>query len=169
MLAPSRRGGNYSHLRRSKKQIAPEKQRNEESRRFPRPEPALSISSPEYICLHSATPKDHVHDNLQNPSDALLILAHAAGQPEDQGQSQANSDNPCSPDQNARTASSRHGGRQHTTSHDPMGNISKDTGITEKEISHPLIDNGTIRLPLILELLSSYEIYTLNPYHIHIY
>lgn len=27
-----------------------------------------------------------MHDNLQNPSDALLILAHAAGEPADQGE-----------------------------------------------------------------------------------
>ena len=31
-----------------------------------------------------------VHDNLQNPSEALFILAHAAGQPEDLMRSDAN-------------------------------------------------------------------------------
>jgi hypothetical protein len=31
----------------------------------------------------SKTTEDGVHDKLQNPSDALLLLAHAAAQPED--------------------------------------------------------------------------------------
>lgn len=171
MLATSRRGGNYSHIRRLKKQLAPELQRQEELKRLPRPEPVVSISSPENISLHSTTPGDHVHDNLQNPSDALLILAHAAGQPENQSQSRANSDNPYSPEKNARSAS-RHGGR-HASIHDPTGNISKDIGtIDEATFSHPLIDNGSIHLPLILELLSLYGshlIFTTHTYLLSTY
>ncbi|KAJ5370536.1 uncharacterized protein N7496_006628 [Penicillium cataractarum] len=159
VLATSRRGGNYSHLRRQKKQFASERHGHEDARRFPRPEPALSISSPENASLHSATPGDHVHDNLQNPSDALLILAHAAGQPEDQGQSQANRDKPYSPGRNTRNTSSRQGGRQDALRYDHMGDTSNDMSNTQNSTttSHPLIHSGTIQLPHILDLLSSYR------------
>ncbi|KAJ5102142.1 hypothetical protein NUU61_004364 [Penicillium alfredii] len=49
---------------------------------------------------------DTVHDNRQNPSDALLILAHAAGQPEDKHQLDTESGILTSRDEHGATASS---------------------------------------------------------------
>lgn len=95
-------------------------------------------------------------------SDALLILAHAAGQPDDQGQSQSNSDKPFSPGRNTRNASSRRGGRQDVPIYDPMGDALKDMRDTQNSTStsHPLIDNGTMQLPLILHLYSTFYLRT---------
>ncbi|KAJ6036390.1 hypothetical protein N7540_000669 [Penicillium herquei] len=75
VLADSRRGGNFSHLRRSKERATP----------------LTAASTSQNPSLHHDTPlpsqpvgngEHPVHDHLQNPSDALLILAHAAGQPD---------------------------------------------------------------------------------------
>ncbi|VUC29278.1 unnamed protein product [Clonostachys rosea] len=72
VLAQSRRGGNYSHLRGAR-QKAPKK---------PVQEPTAFSPSSDHVSPHQHKPGDH--DSLQNPSDALLILAHAAGQPDEQ-------------------------------------------------------------------------------------
>ncbi|CAH0058149.1 unnamed protein product [Clonostachys solani] len=72
VLAQSRRGGNYSHLRGSR-QKAPNK---------PVQEPTAFTPSSDHFSPHQHKAGDH--DSLQNPSDALLILAHAAGQPDEQ-------------------------------------------------------------------------------------
>lgn len=73
MLAPSRRGGDFSQHRRKHQEA--KKQRREAT---------LSVSSRDHVSPHLAKPNDDsVRDSLQNPSDALLILAHAAGQPDD--------------------------------------------------------------------------------------
>lgn len=161
VLATSRRGGDYSHLRRQKKHAAQRQENDGPSI------PALPISSPENGSLHSTTSGDHVHDNLQNPSDALLILANAAGQPEDQSRAQDNGDNPYLLDRNARKVLLSTGGRHHIQNHHRTG-VSGNTGDTEGNpcISHPLLDNGTISLPLMLELLS---VYVLNFYPISVY
>lgn len=148
VLAPSRRGGDYSHFRRQKRHSAPIQENEAPSI------PALSISSPENGSRYS-TSGDHVHDNLQNPSDALLILASAAGQPEDQVQAEADSDNRHLLDGNASNVSLRIPGKQHIQAHGRIGDISANAPGRES-ISHPLIDNGAISLPLLLELLSSY-------------
>ncbi|RYC90127.1 hypothetical protein BFJ63_vAg7068 [Fusarium oxysporum f. sp. narcissi] len=77
ILAGSRRGGDYSHHRRSR-----------QTTKDYRGKTARSVSSSDHVSPQQtsiAKPReDNVHDKLQNPSDALLVLAHAAGQPEDE-------------------------------------------------------------------------------------
>ncbi|CAM1510831.1 Fc.00g083440.m01.CDS01 [Cosmosporella sp. VM-42] len=78
ILAGSHRGGDFSHLRRKRQQT-----------KRPRHEIALSVSSTDHASpRQTKAGEDAVHDNLQNPSDALLILAHAAGEPEDRHNSE---------------------------------------------------------------------------------
>ncbi|KAF4963493.1 hypothetical protein FSARC_8502 [Fusarium sarcochroum] len=76
VLAGSRRGGDFSHHRRSR----------QTTQNYPA-NTALSVSSIDHISPQQKstgkTREDNVHDKLQNPSDALLVLAHAAGQPEE--------------------------------------------------------------------------------------
>ncbi|EWZ29186.1 hypothetical protein FOZG_17056 [Fusarium oxysporum Fo47] len=77
ILAGSRRGGDYSHHRRSR-----------QTTKDYRGKTARSVSLSDHVSPQQtsiAKPReDNVHDKLQNPSDALLVLAHAAGQPEDE-------------------------------------------------------------------------------------
>ncbi|KAH7246865.1 hypothetical protein NW759_009297 [Fusarium solani] len=83
VLAGSRRGGDFSHLRRPRQQA----QR--------RPETALSVSSSDHVSpRQTKAGEDSVHDKLQNPSDALMMLCHAAGE---QGDDDASNENQHTP------------------------------------------------------------------------
>ncbi|KAJ5691148.1 hypothetical protein N7488_011883 [Penicillium malachiteum] len=75
VLADSRRGGNHSHLRRSKKRATP-------GAGAITPQSTSTHLDKSPILQPLGNGDHHVHDHLQNPSDALLILAHAAGQPD---------------------------------------------------------------------------------------
>ena len=74
ILAGSRRGGDFSRFRNSHQHIS------EKSRRVAR-QPARLVGDDNGDGRPQHSPADNpVHDSLQNPSDALLILAHAAGE-----------------------------------------------------------------------------------------
>ncbi|KAJ5713941.1 uncharacterized protein N7483_011122 [Penicillium malachiteum] len=144
VLADSRRGGNFSRLRRSKKRATP----------------VSGASTPRIPSTHLDTPlpsqsvrngEQHVHANLQNPSDALLILAHAAGQPE---RNQPGSDN---------------------NTHSPVLLLSEESNCFSKEPDkgagysngsdlcddlnnlHPLLQDKTINLNLLFKLCALYK------------
>ncbi|KAH8893977.1 hypothetical protein GQ53DRAFT_805380 [Thozetella sp. PMI_491] len=76
ILAGSRRGGNYSHLRRSKKKKDSPTETSQPSQTPTSPPDASPVDVP---LPHRRA--DSVHQrHLQNPSDALLILANTCGQ-----------------------------------------------------------------------------------------
>lgn len=93
----------------------------------------------------------HAHDSLQNPSDALLILAHAAGQPEqDQSQNHiADIDSRHIP--SSISAKPRLRPRLRASNKTLQARLHEDSeNITNL---HPLLKDGTIVTNLVTELL----------------
>ncbi|KIL88547.1 hypothetical protein FAVG1_07792 [Fusarium avenaceum] len=147
VLADSRRGGDYSRYRRPR--------RTTHSRQ---PVATLSISSSDHISPRqnntSKTTEDGVHDKLQNPSDALLVLAHAAGQPDD-GVGSDNNQHP--PD--------GYEGLAHVTEVSPLA-LSMQTPQLSDSLpqpvseatfdDYPLISDGSLDAVLLIQLLRYY-------------
>ncbi|KAH6981369.1 hypothetical protein BKA56DRAFT_587154 [Ilyonectria sp. MPI-CAGE-AT-0026] len=151
ILAGSRRGGDFSHLRRGQQQ-----------RKRLRQDTTPSTSSTDHISPRQArTIEEPVHDNLQNPYDALLILAHTAGQSSD-------STHP----EGTAGASNRQGhidnidvssglrmtsptiGLSVANSHS-LGRELSQMNVTKITV-YPLIDNGIIDPALLIQLLHLY-------------
>ncbi|KAJ5107372.1 hypothetical protein N7456_004047 [Penicillium angulare] len=137
ILAGSGRGGNFSHLRRSKKQAS--FRQNNLSRDGIAPQ-----SLP-----HSVDIQSHVHDSLQNPSDALLILAHVAGQPDKGNSSELSTrtETPSPFDTDTRPPITNF----PITNQEPAREF--DGAGEDIHKLHPLLQNGTITLDLLFELL----------------
>lgn len=123
----------------------------------------LSNPSPETISTpltSLGTPA--VHDNLQNPSDALLILAHAAGNPEGTGQpttspgdinSQDRDDMACTSSMTGTRVPSIHRNDVLSVADVPW---SSQFGTDEAALnSFQLIRNGSLGLNTLLDFLSS--------------
>jgi hypothetical protein len=98
-----------------------------------------------------------MHDNLQNPSDALLILAHSAGQPQIQEELDIYDDARGSRHRHASGAAPR--GTAGKGQDDNTGTFHNTSTITttyaqdyERGLYY-LLRNETISLPLLLELL----------------
>ncbi|KAF4993445.1 hypothetical protein FDECE_13395 [Fusarium decemcellulare] len=155
VLAGSRRGGDFSHLRRPRQQQAKR-----------RTETALSVSSSDHVSPRQNNSKpgeDSVHDSLQNPSDALLILAHAAGEPGDDGASDASQH---TPNGLMGDGLSIGDGLQGTPSvvsmHTPgrqngVGRLRQDTAPMEITVNdYPLVKEGVIDPVLLVQLLRHY-------------
>jgi hypothetical protein len=98
-----------------------------------------------------------IHDNLQNPSDALLILAHSAGQPDTQEERIINDDARVSRHSHASGAALGRTGGQ--VQYDNIGSCRNTSSITTAYLpdhergSYYLLRNKVITLPLLLDLL----------------
>ncbi|CVL08418.1 uncharacterized protein FMAN_05165 [Fusarium mangiferae] len=147
ILADSRRGGDYSHHRRPR--------RTTHSRQ---PIATLSVFSGDHISprqnnTNKAT-EDGVHEKLQNPSDALLVLAHAAGQPED---AVGLDDNQHAPDK-YRSLTNRTKVTLSTSSvRTAQLSNSLSESVSETTVDdYPLISDGTLDAISLVQLLRHY-------------
>ncbi|KAF7541756.1 hypothetical protein G7Z17_g11880 [Cylindrodendrum hubeiense] len=158
ILAGSRRGGDFSHLRRGQQQ-----------KKGPRQVTTPSTSSTDHTSPRQAkTGEEPVHDNLQNPYDALLILAHTAGQsgnstyPEvtiddfnNQGHGE-NIDGSIGLDMPSSMISSQAVGRDAASAHSLGRGLSK---MDDPKIrAYPPIKDGTIDPALLIQLLHLYRL-----------
>lgn len=156
LLAGSRRGGDYSRYRRSSKAVnnAPNTQsqpgQHEVTDQQAGPPAGPSNAIPR-VPVTQTRGDDTVHDSLQNPSDALLILAHAAGQPEDQNPPSGSSDDGVifKSAQNLHR-NNRIGNGLPIDVSNPM--TAAFTGNSSS--TYALLQDGTLSLTIVLQLLS---------------
>ena len=133
VLAGSRRGGDFSHFRRSKRASSKKSQST-----AARPTPPTGYGSPR----QHKNGDGSVHDNLQNPSDALLILANAAGEnsePLGLNSTPGSRGDILSPTDGVRTQASG----------PPLPDQPDDVHFS----NYPLIQDGTLNPALLLQLL----------------
>ncbi|KAM0342941.1 hypothetical protein ACHAPU_009059 [Fusarium lateritium] len=147
VLAGSRRGGDYSHYRRPR--------RTTHSRQ---PIARPLVSSSDHISPRqnntSKTIEDGVHDKLQNPSDALLVLAHAAGQPED---GDGLNNNQHTPDEYEGLTNGTEITPSALSMQTPQAGRSLPELVSETTVDdYPLISDGTLDAVLLMQLLQHY-------------
>lgn len=152
LLGGSRRGGDYSRHRRSAKgpnlnsiDYWPSSTGGPSHHHTARPHAAsLAEQSVEQETSHNAA---MVHDCLQNPSDALLILAHAAGRPEDKDFMLGSSDD------GRDFETTKNAQETNQTGQGPPTDVS-NLGSLVTTSSFALWREGTLSLDVLLQLLS---------------
>lgn len=162
VLAGSRRGGDYSRFRQTRKSSVPDAHAERVLGVVPHLDASVSTSSPGNVSIPSTHYSDRpVHDNLQNPSDALLILAHAAGEPGDQHHHDERVESFAPSQRKHAAAKPGHtvpNGREHRSGttylvHPGHGqdNFREDDGQT----AYPPLQNRTISIEIVSTLLKS--------------
>ncbi|KAJ5995341.1 hypothetical protein N7481_002318 [Penicillium waksmanii] len=154
VLAGSRRGGDYSRFRQTRKTSAPDAQAEMNTGGIaPHFDASVSTTSPGNVSIPSTHYSDRpVHDNLQNPSDALLILAHAAGGPGDQRHHDERVEPFASSQRKhaaAKPGQTVPNGREHrsgTTYLVPRGHDHDNFREDDGQTTYPPLQNGTINI-----------------------
>ncbi|KAJ6185854.1 hypothetical protein N7519_007155 [Penicillium mononematosum] len=161
VLAGSRRGGDFSRYRRSRKesssQIANEGLSQQCLDNVHSSLTGLSASPLDNEALQPTNAETPIHDNLQNPSDALLILAHSAGQPDIQEERIIDDD--ARVPRHSHASGAAPGGTGGQVQYDNIGSCRNTSSITTTYLpnhergSYYLLQNKIITLPLLLDLL----------------
>ncbi|KAK1464815.1 hypothetical protein CMEL01_12170 [Colletotrichum melonis] len=151
-LASSRRGGDFSQYRGSKRQ-----RRDSDIHPAVSTTPTASFAAPESVAETPRVREEPLHRSLQNPSDALLILARAAEDEEGDGPPL---DNPA--DSTPGNASSALGSilsPVQQTRQDPLLPFGSpvNPATIERDIGeYPPVKNGALDAPLLHHLLQHY-------------
>ncbi|KAJ5741438.1 hypothetical protein N7533_010847 [Penicillium manginii] len=163
VLAGSRRGGDYSRFRQTRKTSTSNAQAERNSPIAPHFNVNVSVTSPGNVSIPSTKYSDRtVHNNLQNPSDALLILAHAAGDPGDQSQSQHDLQADSIAPLQRRNPAGRNGqavakGREHRSGTSYLVPPGQGRDNLHGQTTYPPLKSGTISIEMISNLLKSYH------------
>lgn len=157
VLADSRRGGDYTRFRQPRKASIPGSRARKHPEVVHPNQNDVSTTSPGNLSVPSTHYSDcPLHDNLQNPSDALLILAHAAGQPREKTQCDGLAEirgGMVVRDEDRRSKQRVASGREHrsgTTYRDsPLDSLPQ----SDHRVTYPPLHDGTTSIEIITALI----------------